>query len=403
MEATRYLLSVSFVIMSTLLFQSCVVQKYSIEEKKYRDIKKQPENIAVSYKLPVIKATGKTTQSQTKGGVVISTEIVPFSATRNVRQARVVTYADPNQPGYDNYEVSNTPDYKVSPENIQFIIRIRNNEQVPLKLSDVGFAIIIDGTQWSFPSGYLDDWNKGLILTGFEKEYTITGPQLDGLYNAQVVYMLLNGVPVSHNDAGVVTKKSNFEWYFECKAEIVRKEEQKTYTYETSPIHQEKCAKCSGTGTDPQAYKCSYCNGKGSYVSSADKKTYKCSNCGGTGIVHVKCSNCGGVGVLSYPKSTEAPYESTTWIGWVVKVLTNPPGAKVSMVDTKTGEYISVGMSNVEATWFSSNTKSYPIIIEYQGQSVKVLPYDDSGKEISKIVVDLVSGTPIVKEGKKVN
>jgi hypothetical protein len=393
----------TFSILLSLILIACAVQKFSIEEKKYSDIKKQDENITVSYKLPVIKATGKTTQSQTKGGVIISTEIIPFNAIRDVKQDKAVTYADPNQPGYDNYEVSNTPYYTVTPENIQFKIRIRNNEQVPLRLSDVGFAIIIDGTQWSFPSGYLDDWNKGLILTGFEKEYTINGPQLEGLYNAQVVYILLNGVPVSYNEAGSVTKKSNFEWYFACKAETVQKEEKKTYTYETKPIFQKKCPKCSGTGTDPQPYKCTYCDGKGTYVNSYDKKTYKCSTCGGTGIVHYKCPDCGGTGVLSYPKSTEAPHSSTTWTGWKVNVSTTPPGAKVSMVDTKTGEYKSVGMSNVEANWFSSDRKSYPIIIEYQGQTVKVLPYDESGKAISKVVIDLLSGTPIVKEGQKVN
>ena len=124
--------------------------------------------------------------------------------------------------------------------------------------------------------------------------------------------------------------------------------------------------------------------------------------CGGTGIVHYKCPDCGGSGVLSYPKSTEAPVKnSITWTGWKVNITTNPPGAKVSMVDTRTGEYVSVGMSTVEAIWYSSTAKSYPIIIEYQGQSVKVLPYDRDGKEISKVVVDFLSGSPIVREGGK--
>lgn len=374
----------------------------SSTQKTYYETKKPDENISVSYRLPVIKPTAKTTQSQTKGGVIISAEIIPFKAVRNVKQEKTVTYADVTKAGYDNYEISSTPYYTVTPENIQFKIRIRNNEQVPLKLSEVGFAIIIDGTQWSFPTGYLDDWNKGLILTGFEKEYLINGPQLEGLYSAQVVYLFLNGVPTSYNEAGSVTKKNNFEWYFECKAETVQKGEQKKFTYESEPIYKEKCKKCSGTGTDPQPYKCNSCGGEGTIV--VNKKTYKCSTCDGSGVVHYKCANCSGVGVIAYPKSTEPPIKSSiTWTGWKVNVTTNPPGAKVSMVNIRTGEYKSVGMSNVEADWYSSDAKSYPIIIEYQGQTLKVLPFDESGKEISKVVVDFLSSTPIVKEGKKVD
>jgi hypothetical protein len=405
MKTKLYISSLLVLFVCAIIFSSCAtVQKYGETEKTYYEIKKPDENISVSYRLPVINSTGKTTQLQTKGGVTISAEIVPFSAIRKIKQEKTVTYADPNMPGYDNFEITNTPYYLIAPENIQFRIRIRNNEQVPLRLSDVGFAIIIDGTQWSFPTGYLDDWNKGLILTGFEKEYTVTGPQLEGLYSAQVVYLFLNGVPVSYNEAGNVTKKNNFEWYFECKAEAVQKDEQRTYTYEAAPIFQKKCEKCTGTGVDPQAYKCKYCGGKGSYVNQYDKKTHKCSTCDGTGIVHYKCDNCGGSGVISLPKSKEAPVRSSiTWYGWKVNIKTNPPGATVSIVDRKTKEYRVIGTSNIDANWFTSDVKSYPIIIEYQGQSVKVLPYDESGKEIPNIVVDFLGGKLSVTEGRKVD
>lgn len=392
------------VFASLFIASSKGIQKFSRTEITYLETKKQAENIAVSYKLPVIKTTGKTTQSQTKGGVIISAEIVPFTASRMVKQDKTIAPADPNKPGYDSYEVANTPYYTISPEDIQFNVRIRNNEAVPLKLSEVGFALIIDGTQWSFPTGYLDDWNKGMVLTGFEKAYTIKGPQLSGLYTAQVVYLLLNGVPTSYDEAGNVTKKSNFEWYFECKTEEVQKQEQRTYTYESSLIQKEQCNKCNGTGTDPQPYKCSTCDGKGTVLNVYDKKTYKCSNCSGTGKVYIKCGNCRGGGVLYYPKSKEAPIKSSiTWTGWQVNVKTNPPGAKVSVVDTKTGEYSSAGLSNLTVNWYQSDQKSYPIIVEYQGQKVNILPYNEKGKETSNVEIDFSGGAPTVKKGKKVN
>jgi len=394
----------ALIVFTLLFWASAGVKSLSTTEKTYADTHKKSDSITISYKLPIIIPTGKTTQSQTKGGVIITAEIIPFSATLSNKKEKTITYADPDKPGYDVYEVVNAPEFKVSPDNIQFNIRIRNNEQVPLKLSEVGFALIIDGVQWSFPQGYLDDWNKGLILTGFDKEYTINGPDLSGLYSAQVVYLFLNGVPISYDEAGNIKKKDNFQWYFECKTEEVKKKELRNYTYEAEPIYKEKCKKCSGTGTDPQAYKCSNCDGKGAYVNSYDGKTYKCSKCDGSGVVHYQCGNCSGKGVISYPKSQAAPVTSSiTWSGAVVEVVTNPPGAKVSVVNTKSREYESSGMSNLTVYWYSSDQKSYPIIVEYQGQTVKVLPYNDKGKLIKKVVIDFLAGTPTVTKGKKVN
>lgn len=392
-------------VLIALIFPSCeTVQRLSTTEKTYADTRSAPETFDTTYALPLIKPTAKTQQMQVKGGVTISAEIVPFAATRYVKTDRTIGYADVDKPGYDVYEITNTPFYTVMPEDIQFKIRIRNNEAVPLKLSEVGFALIIDGTQWSFPTGYLDDWNKGLILTGFEKEYTVKGPQLKGLVNAQVVYLFLNGVPTSYNEAGNVTKKSNFEWYFECKSQEIKKSEQRTFTYETSPILREKCSSCSGIGYFEKIVSCYTCSGKGSYVYQG--KTVQCYSCYGKGIVKKTeyCQNCKGKGEISYPKSKSAPVTSSiSWDGWRVNVATNPPGAKVSVVNTKTGQYESKGMSNIDLNWYSSNEKSFPILIEYQSRTVKVLPYDENGKPSSRVNVDFLGGTPNVIKGKMVN
>ena len=201
-----------------------------------------------------------------------------------------------------------------------------------------------------------------------------------------------------------IKKRENFEWYFECKSEEVKKADKKTYSYETSPIYKEKCQKCSGTGTDPQPITCTSCSGKGTRVNQYDNKTYQCSTCKGTGKVYNKCGTCYGVGIVSYPKSVKPPViSSITWNGAVVEVVTNPPGAKISVVNTKTQEYQSVGMSNLKVDWYSSSEKSYPIIIEYQGQTSKVLPYNASGKLIPKVVINFIGGSPNVTAGQRVN
>lgn len=396
--------ALALILFALLFLASATVQKLETTERTYVDTRKPSKNITVPYNLPIVTPTAKTIQMQIKNGVTISAEIVLFDVKRYEKQEKTITYADPDKPGYDIYEVSNSPYYKVTPEQIQFKIRIRNNEQVPLVLSQVGFSLGVDGVEFSFPTEYKEDWNKGLIMTGSEKEYNIKGPDLTGLHNAQVIRLFLNGVPTSYNEAGNITKKDNFEWFFECELKTVIKEEQRTYTYETSLIENAQCSKCSGTGTDPQAYQCPSCKGAKVTKNIFDGKMYTCSRCKGTGIVHYKCENCSGEGILYYPKSPRHQVaKSETWTGAKVQIVTTPAGAKISVVNTKTGEYESKGMSNITVDWYSSNSKSYPIIVEYQGQNIKVLPFDASGKSIFKIEIDFSSGTPIIKKGSKAN
>lgn len=386
------------------LITGCEVPTHTKTTYVFQDTHRQPEDIQIKYYLPIIEPTSTTTQTQTNGGVAITTEIVPIEVTKHMEQKREITYADPDMPGYDIYEVTNIPSYQILSEgqnHLKFRIRIRNNEKVPLVLSQVGFLLAIDGINYSFPEGYIKDWKEGLIITGEEKTYTIVGPAIDGLINSKIVRLFINGVPVSYDGAGRVTKKESFEWFFECKSQEVQKEERITYTYESSPVYKETCKKCSGTGIDPQRYKCSSCNGKGTYVNAYDKKTYTCRKCSGHGYVQYKCSNCYGSGVKSLPKSQKPPVKtSTTWIGAKITIVTTPPGASVSVINTETGEYQQVGVSNTVVDWYSSSQKSYPINVFLNGQNVNVLPYhSESGKLISRVVIDFTSGVPIVKAG----
>jgi len=404
-KQTNNIFTLILMAFTICILSSASIKKFSVEDKIYADMRKKAENIVCTYNLPIIKLSGNTTQTQTKGGVIITTEIVPFSAIRNVNQDKTIADLYPGiQPGYDAYEITNIPYFTIYPEYIQFKIRIRNNEQVPLKLGEVGFALIVDGTNWLIRNG-----NSDVILTGFEKEITINGPDLNRLYTSQVMYLLLNGVPTIYDEAGNVKKKENFEWYFDCKTEEVQKTDQKTYTYEVEPIYKEICDRCNGTGSVRTDKKCTFCSGTGSITYNSGK-TDVCLFCHGAGNIYVKCTNCNGQGMISYPKSKEPNGTVTVnWIGWQVKIITKPQGATVKIIDPKIKEYKNWQPSNTTVNWWSENSNStfnsnlYPIIVEYQGQIVKVLPYNNKGKELSKIVIDFSGGSPIVKKGAKVN
>jgi RecJ-like exonuclease len=149
---------------------------------------------------------------------------------------------------------------------------------------------------------------------------------------------------------------------------------------------------------------CSACNGSGTFTNK-EGKISKCYTCGGSGKVTQKrnCDTCSGRGVLAYPKSPKPPVaKEEVWTGWKVRVETNPPGAKVSVVDVNTAKYKDAGASNIEVRWFSSS-QSYPIIVEYQGKQVKVLPFTLDGKASRKVVIDFLSASqPVVQVGRKV-
>ena len=396
---------ITLLLFAWMFWASKTSKQTTTTVKTYEEVnKKDVEPYDISYDLPIITPTKETKQTQRKGGVTITCEVIPFDVSINDNVKREIYYADPNMPGYDVFQVSHTPSPNVNPKNFLLNIKIKNNQERILKVRETALLLQVDGLTYHIPEASLTDWYAGMIIKNGEFNYKIQGPEFNSLVNAKLLYLFINDVPTIMDEGGNIKKRENFEWYFECKKESVQKQAQKTYSYETSPIETRQCEKCGGTGTDPTKYQCSTCKGTGQTKNIFDGKYYTCSTCKGSGIVHYKCSNCSGQGILSFPKSM-LPREtsSTSWTGWPVNVSTNPPGAVVKVVNTKTKSYYDAGTANCTVDWNTSNSTSYPIIVEYQGKSIKVLPYNGKGKQLTKVVVDFSSGQPVVKEGSLAN
>lgn len=373
--------------------------------KTYEEVKKKDvEPYDLTYELPIIKPTNETKQTQKKGGVTITCEVIPFDVSIIDKVKREIYYADPNMPGYDVFQVSHTPSPDVNPKKFLLNIKIKNNQERILKVRETALLLQIDGVTHHIPEASLTDWYAGMIIKNGEFNYKIQGPEFNSLIDKKTVYLFINDVPTIMDEGGNIKKRENFEWYFECNKQTINKQAQKTYSYETAPIETRQCEKCEGTGTDPTIYQCSTCKGGGQTKNIFDGKYYTCSTCKGTGKVKYKCKNCDGDGVLAFPKS-QLPREtsSTSWTGWPVIVSTNPAGAVVKVIDTKTSKYYDAGTSNCTVNWYTSNSTSYPIVVEYQGKNIKVLPYNSKGKQIKKIVIEFSSGLPVIKEGSLVN
>lgn len=420
MTTKKHIFSAATFAVFALLFWASATQKpierittsNVLYEETDRNTKPTPYEI--TYELPVLKAVEQTKQDQVKGGVTISCEVTPFEAVKTMYEEKEIATADPIKPGYDIYKVGTKARYEVKPDDVWFNIRIKNNQDRILKLKDVAIVMLIDGVAYNIPDEAKQDWVGGMLVKGFEKTQRIRGPKISGLATDKIVYVSINDVPTAYNAAGEVTKKENFEWYYQVTKQKVTKQEMIEYSYQEVPIHRETCSKCGGGGKEPYQSQCHKCLGTKQlkYTDYSTGKSWidKCNECNGNGYItsQVNCNICRGKGKIEYPKSPAPKVASrVTWTGWEVTLITNPTGSTINIVDPQTGQYAYGGVTDKSIRWFSSNTSSsetYPIILEYQGKKHKIMPYDAKGNPSGVVNVNFLSKEGVtVKGGKIVN
>lgn len=260
-----------------------------------------PEPVQVSATVPVLEPVQEQ-QRQEKGAVTILLEPVPFSATRNVRESKSVVrerYVD-RKAGqvYDIYSVKHEPYYSVSPEAVMFKVRIINNHQRILRLEGTVVTFAVDGKDVAVPSSNYADLLQGILTPRSEKEFVLTGPRTDQLSDGSTIAVNLYDVVTRMDQAGTITEKSNFEWYFKFGLQQKIWSETITYRYDKRAWQRVRCSTCQGSGAGGLR-SCSTCDGTG-YVRYK-KKTRECSNCGGRGVAHARCSSCDGNGYVFIP------------------------------------------------------------------------------------------------------
>lgn len=403
MKTKRHLRFIlTLLVIGILFWVSCTPRQLYKTFNSYEDVnKKESELLKLTYSLPTITPTNGSVQTQTKGGVTITCEVIPFNIEVENKIERKVFYADPNMPGYDVFQVAHKPSINVNPKNFQLNIKIKNNQERILKVRETALLVQIDGVTYHIPEASLTDWYAGMIIKKGEFNYRIQGPEYESIINAKLVYLFINDVPTVMDDGGNIKKRENFEWYFQCKNQTVTKDEVISYTYETSLIETKRCDKCNGTGTDPQAYKCSTCGGAGKKKNIYDGKIYTCYTCSGSGIVHIKCPDCSGVGTFTFPKSNLPKItKSETWSGFSFNLSSIPSGAKIELVEPKTGEYYTANQTTpCTVNWYCKSNKECPIIVSLNGKEVKIKPYNEKGKQSSKVKVDFTKENPVVIGG----
>ena len=72
-------------------------------------------------------------------------------------------------------------------------------------------------------------------------------------------------------------------------------------------------------------------------------------------------------------------------------------------MDPDKNQYVyAQGISNCQVQWLKTENNQYPIIVEYGGKKIKVLPYKN-GKETAKVKIDFTTGSPIINVGQEAN
>jgi hypothetical protein len=182
-----------------------------------------PPTIPVTVGVPTITALDETKESQTKGGLVISIAPVEYAAdaadVRTVRQIQPplgATFLEGDEPQVYVQTVVETK-ARVKPPRLEFLVTVNN--QMPRVFHGAGTVVQFDvgGKLLAVDQRGYSDLQNAIVPPRTEQQIRIYGPRLDRVPSTGTLGVFLYDVVTNQNDAGVVTEKQNFEWYFTLK------------------------------------------------------------------------------------------------------------------------------------------------------------------------------------------
>lgn len=180
-----------------------------------------PTTRTFTSKLPVISAQPETKETQEKGGVEIS--IAPASYTLASKERRTTTRTTPpllslkssrDQQVY--VEQVYTSEIGASPNRLKFTVKINN--QMPRVFKGAGTIVQfnVGGRLLAVDQSGYAPFLGSIIPPRQEQQIDLYGPPLDVLTSDKgTIGVFLYDVVTGQDQAGAVTEKQNFEWYFD--------------------------------------------------------------------------------------------------------------------------------------------------------------------------------------------
>lgn len=190
-----------------------------------------PANVTVKVLIPSLAPLAESAASQEKGGLRITLEPTGFQTQETVVDSArevappskfgIVMKPDPNAIYVQHTQ---TPQLLVKPDRVIFHVHINN--QLPRVFRGAGIAVqfnVAGKVTNVDPSGYGDLVNV-IIPPRSEQEIIIVGPKVGSIPSPCTIGVFLYDVVTKMDDAGNVTEKQNFEWYYSYRTQDSEKE-----------------------------------------------------------------------------------------------------------------------------------------------------------------------------------
>jgi hypothetical protein len=110
---------------------------------------------------------------------------------------------------------------RVDPAELTFLLTVRNGMSRVFRGAGALVQFNVDSRTQAVEQGRYVDFINALIPPGGESQIRIAGPDLSALQNGATLGVFLFDVVTAIDNAGNVTRRDNFEWYFRVSQEQV--------------------------------------------------------------------------------------------------------------------------------------------------------------------------------------
>ena len=192
-----------------------------------------PEIIKVSVKVPTLAPLPETKPSQDKGGLKISVAPVHYDVktvytyrNRPARPSFKEVFLVTRQPGDIFVERTRIPERVVWPDRLRFTVTISN--QMPRVFHGAGIVVQFNvaGKLYAVDNEGYAELRNTIIPPRSEQQVEIYGPMLAALPDKGNMGLFFYDVVTNIDNAGNVTEKQNFEWFYDYSVQLTEEQVQ---------------------------------------------------------------------------------------------------------------------------------------------------------------------------------
>lgn len=184
----------------------------------------------ISCKVPQITPLPETKEYQEKGGVGISIAPAAYKAERKEMKTRqqveptvaeAILLKDEVLRNSAFYIETTTTVLETNPKQLAYLVKINNKLDrvfrgagTVVQFNAGGKLVAVD------QRGYVE-LSNAIVPPRSELQVTVYGPPLDQMADKATIGLFLYDVPTKVGDAGNITEKQNYEWFFDYATKAV--------------------------------------------------------------------------------------------------------------------------------------------------------------------------------------